>query len=268
MHHVTHLEIEQRIPPGERTEQPQRQLLVGPNQGSVHMGFSHLTLHPGGSSSARRHSFEHSIFMLAGELLVDVGDDEVSLADGDTIRLPVAVTYALRNEGPAAARWIEMAAPQPRHDPDLPPDTFVVGANPAATERPEEGDDVLILRADEPKTGERRSQSVGDAVERIDKLSLQMLVEHPMGLHSMFIAHAGPGAYLGPHDHPHEEAYLMLQGSCEWTFDGTAYLLSEGDVAWSGVGTIHAMHNVTDKPCRWLETQAPMPAARHAIRYF
>jgi quercetin dioxygenase-like cupin family protein len=266
MHHVTHLEVDESAPPGEPTEGPRRQSLVGPDQGSVHMGFSHLTLYPGGSCPARSHSFEQSIFMLAGELLVDLADreGEVSLAAGDTIRLPVAVAYALRNGGAGAARWIEMAAPQPRHDPDLPPDTFGAGA-PAG---PEEGDDVLVLRAAEPKTGERRSRSVGDAVERIDHLSLQMLVEHPLGLHSMFIADAGPGAYLGPHDHPHEEAYLMLEGSCEWTFDGKVYLLRAGDVAWSGVGTIHAMHNTTDEPCRWLETQAPMPAARHAIRYF
>ncbi|HVV50714.1 MAG TPA: cupin domain-containing protein [Polyangia bacterium] len=232
------------------------------------MGFGHLALCPGDSCPARSHSFEQSIFMLAGELLVELADREVSLAVGDTIRLPVAVAYALRNEGADAARWIEMAAPQPRTDPDLPPDTFVVGTGAAAPAGPEEGDDVLVLRAADPKTGDRRSRSVGDAVERIDHLSLQMLVEHPLGLHSMFIADAGPGAYLGPHDHPHEEAYLMLEGRCEWTFDGKAYLLQAGDVAWSGVGTIHAMHNVTDEPCRWLETQAPMPAARHAIRYF
>lgn len=262
MHHVTHLEIEEEAPSGEDARLPRRQTLVGPDEGSVHMGFSHLTLYPGGESSLRRHSFEQSLFMLGGELLVDLGDEEVSLAAEDTIRLPVGVTYALRNEGSAAARWIEMAAPQPRQ---APPDTFVV-ARPVELE--EEGDGVQIVRSTDPKTGKRHSQSVGDAVRRIDNLSLDMLIEHPLGLHAMFIADAGPGAYLGPHDHPHEEAYLMLAGTCEWSFDGTVFLLSAGDVAWSAVGSIHTMHNVTDQPCRWLETQAPMPAARHAIRYF
>ncbi len=262
MHHVTHLDVLEPAEEGGEARRPRRRQLVGAEQGSVHMGFAQLALYPGGESSARHHSFEQSLFMLTGTLVVQLGDDRFSLGAEDTIRLPVGTSYSLRNEGPAAARWVEMAAPQPRQDP---PDTFI----DAAPARPEEdGDDVIVVRATDPKTGDRRSQSVGDAVDRIDNLSLDMLIEHPLGLHSMFIADAGPGAYLGPHDHPHEEAYLMLEGSCEWSFDGTVYLLSAGDVAWSAVGSIHTMHNVTDKPCRWLETQAPMPAARHAIRYF
>lgn len=262
VHHVTHLEVLELTREGEDAQRPRRRPLVGSEEGSVHMGFSHLTLYPGGESSPRHHSFEQSLFLLAGALVVGLGGDRVSLGVEDTIRLPVDVTYSLHNEGSAAARWVEMAAPQPRQDR---PDTF---ADAAPAEREENGDDVVVVRATDPKTGDRRSQSVGDAVDRIDNLSLNMLVEHPLGLHSMFIADAGPGAYLGPHDHPHEEAYLMLEGSCEWSFDGTVYLLSAGDVAWSAVGSIHTMHNVTDQPCRWLETQAPMPAARHAIRYF
>lgn len=245
---------------------PRRQPLIGAEQGSVHLGMSWLTLRPRGSCSARRHRFEQSFFVLAGTLVVTLAGREVSLGAGDAIRLPVGTTYALRNGGPEPASWIETAAPQPRDDPGLPRDTFVLDPGARWPPAPDEGDEAVVVRAAAAEPGERLRRRV--TIAGIDGLSLEMLVEHPLGLHSLFVVDADPGSYRGPHDHPLEETYLMLEGSCEWTFDGKPYLLSAGDVAWSGVGAIHSVHNVTEEPCRWLEAQAPMPSSRHATRDF
>jgi quercetin dioxygenase-like cupin family protein len=264
-HHVTHLVVDE-TPPGMDDGGPRRQPLIGAEQGSVHLGMSQLTLWPRGSCSGRRHRFEQSFFVLAGTLVVALVGREVSLGAGDAIRLPVGTTYALRNDSSEPARWIETAAPQPRDDPGLPPDTFVLDPGAPWPLLPDEGDAAVVVRAAGAKPGERLPRRV--TIEGIDGLGLEMLVEQSLGLHSLFVVDAKPGFCRGPHDHPLEETYLMLEGSCRWTFDGKPYLLSAGDVAWAGVGTIHSVHSVTEEGCRWLEAQAPMPSSRHTTRDF
>ena len=75
----------------------------------------------------------------------------------------------------------------------------------------------------------------------------------------MFMVQYEPDGLAGAHDHPFEEAYLILEGAVEATFDDASYVLEPGDVAWAGVGCVHGFRNVGDGPVRWLETQAPQP---------
>jgi mannose-6-phosphate isomerase-like protein (cupin superfamily) len=70
----------------------------------------------------------------------------------------------------------------------------------------------------------------------------------------------------GPHDHPLEEAYLIMDGEVDATFDGELVRMKPGDIAWAGVGCVHSFSAV-GKPVRWLETQAPQMPARHAYRF-
>jgi hypothetical protein len=71
----------------------------------------------------------------------------------------------------------------------------------------------------------------------------------------------------GPHDHPFEETYLLLEGAADVTLDGRRYRLGPGDIAWAGVGCVHSFVNAGSGPVRWLETQAPQPPARHSYRF-
>jgi mannose-6-phosphate isomerase-like protein (cupin superfamily) len=76
-----------------------------------------------------------------------------------------------------------------------------------------------------------------------------------------------PGGFAGAHDHPLEEAYLILEGEVEAGFDGVKYEMGAGDVAWAGVGCVHEFRNIGAGPVRWLETQAPQPPPRHSYRF-
>ena len=80
----------------------------------------------------------------------------------------------------------------------------------------------------------------------------------------MFMVQYQPGGFAGPHDHPLEETYLIMDGETDAVFDGETYRLGPGDVAWAGVGCVHEFSNPGDGIVRWLETQAPGP--RRATR--
>jgi mannose-6-phosphate isomerase-like protein (cupin superfamily) len=49
--------------------------------------------------------------------------------------------------------------------------------------------------------------------------------------------------------------------------EGETYELGAGDFCWSGVGSMHALRNVSDAPVRWLETQVPQPPPRYQARF-
>jgi quercetin dioxygenase-like cupin family protein len=100
-------------------------------------------------------------------------------------------------------------------------------------------------------------------------ISVKMMVDSDLGadLSTMFMVQYEQGGFAGAHDHPLEEAYLILEGEVEAAFDGARYHLEPGDIAWAGVGCVHEFKNVGDGIVRWLETQAPMPPPRHSYRF-
>lgn len=100
-------------------------------------------------------------------------------------------------------------------------------------------------------------------------ITVKMMIDSDLGadLSTMFMVQYEQDGFAGAHDHPLEEAYLILEGEVEATFDGSQYKLEVGDVAWAGVGCVHAFRNVGNGVVRWLETQAPQPPARHSYRF-
>jgi quercetin dioxygenase-like cupin family protein len=84
---------------------------------------------------------------------------------------------------------------------------------------------------------------------------------------TMFMVEYQPGAVAHPHDHPLEEAYVMLDGEVVVVADDARYTLRPGDVFWTGVGCVHAFYNESCRTVRWLETSSPQPPLRHAYRF-
>jgi quercetin dioxygenase-like cupin family protein len=113
------------------------------------------------------------------------------------------------------------------------------------------------------------SASMATALLAYSGIAVKMLVDQRMGaaLGTMFMVEYQPGGIAHPHDHPLEEAYVMLEGEVEFHADDAVYVLSPGDVLWTGVGCIHAFYNRTEGTVRWLETQSPQPPARHSYRF-
>jgi quercetin dioxygenase-like cupin family protein len=255
-----------------------RWAVVGEAAGAAHTGFGLCTLEPGGRLDAHVHSFEQSVFVLEGRLVLDTAEGSVELGPGDYGLVPVGVAHAARNPGPEPARWADMCAPQPRARFD--DDTFFVPSL-AAT-------DPVPVDVRDPRTRSfghidpanmdpgRQTQdqlavsaSMRTALLVYSGISVKMMVDSDLGaqLQTMFMVQYEPGGVAGTHDHPLEETYLVLEGEVDASFDGEVHRLRPGDVAWAGVGCVHGFSNPADRPVRWLETQAPQPPGRHSYRF-
>jgi quercetin dioxygenase-like cupin family protein len=250
--------------------------------GGVQMGFRVARIEPGGSVDAHLHSFEESVYVMVGALTVDTAGGSHELVPGDYGLLPVGETHAFRNAGQATVELAEMKAPLPRerfaYDTHFPGPLTIAGTaqridvrdprtrsfghiDPENMDPAQQTQDRLALSA-----------SMRTALLVYSGISVKMMVDSDLGadLSTMFMVQYEQGGFAGPHDHPLEEAYLILEGEVEGTFDGATYRLGPGDVGWAGVGCVHGFRNVTEGGTgrvRWLETQAPQPPGRHSYRF-
>jgi quercetin dioxygenase-like cupin family protein len=255
-----------------------RWAVVGEAVGAAHTGFGLCTLEPGGRLDAHVHSFEQSVFVLEGRLVLDTAEGSVELGPGDYGLVPVGVGHAARNPGPEPARWADMCAPQPRARFD--DDTFFVPSLAATDPFPVDVRDprtrsfghIDPANMDPGRQTQDQlavSASMRTALLVYSGISVKMMVDSDLGaqLQTMFMVQYEPGGVAGTHDHPLEETYLVLEGEVDASFDGDVHRLRPGDVAWAGVGCVHGFSNPADRPVRWLETQAPQPPARHSYRF-
>jgi quercetin dioxygenase-like cupin family protein len=246
--------------------------------GAVHTGFGVSRLDPGGRIDPHVHSYEESFHLLEGSVVVETPEATVELAPGDYGLIPIGVPHAWRNESDDQARWADLLAPQPR--PWFDDDTFFV---PGPPEQPPISVDPRDPRtrsfgniAPEHMDPDRQSQdllavsaSMRTALLVYTGITVKMMSDTDLGaqLSTMFMVQYDPRGGPGPHDHPLEETYYILDGEVDAWFDGVEYRLRAGDVAFAGVGAVHAFNNPTETTVRWLETQSPAPPARHSYRF-
>jgi len=246
--------------------------------GAVHTMFSISELDAGGGIPFHVHSFEDSLFVLEGEVVLDNADGAFLLRPGDYGVTPVGAPHALRNVSDAPARWATMFAPQPRTRVNF--DTYPVPALPVRDPEP--------IDVRDPRT--RSFGHIDPANMEVDKqtqdmlavsasmrtallvysgITVKMMIDSDLGAQmlTMFMVQYEPRGLAGRHDHAYEETYLILDGVVDAEFDGEPYHLVPGDIAWAGVGCIHAFSNPGPGIVRWLETQAPQPPARHSYRF-
>lgn len=246
--------------------------------GGVQMGFRLGRLDDEGWVQAHLHSFEETFFVIEGAMTVDLPEGSFVVRAGDYGLLPVGVTHAFRNESGETATFAEMTAPLPRQRFGY--DTFFHGALPTG-----EGIEVDVRDPRTRSFGHIDPENMDPAHQTQDRLALsasmrtallvysgisvKMMVDSDLGadLSTMFMVQYEPNGFAGAHDHPLEEAYLILEGEVEARFDDQTYQLAAGDVAWAGVGCVHAFRNIGDGRVRWLETQAPQPPPRHSYRF-
>ncbi len=252
--------------------------VVDEPSGGVQMGFRIGRLDPGGEVPAHVHSFEESLYVISGELTVTTAEGSVLLRPGDYGLLTVGTAHSFANRSGAPVEFAEMQAPLPRerfgYDTHLTPPLADGEAQAIDVRDPRtrsyghidpENMDASLQTQDRLAL----SASMRTALLVYSGITVKMMIDSDLGadLSTMFMVQYVPGGFAGPHDHPLEEAYLILEGEVEGTFDGSSYRLGPGDVAWAGVGCVHEFRNVGDGPVRWLETQAPQPPPRHSYRF-
>ena len=124
--------------------------IVGPEQGAVHTDLAVAVIQPGGWLAPHVHSFEESLYILEGELLLELAGTVHRLAAGDYSLMPTGYRHALGNSSAAPIRMLSLSSPQ-RLGPDAGrKDTFFepaqdLAAMDAAAIRPPFGDPTLRL---------------------------------------------------------------------------------------------------------------------------
>jgi quercetin dioxygenase-like cupin family protein len=264
-----------------------RQRIVGPDQGAIHTELAVVGITSGGWLAPHFHSFEEALYVLGGELLLDLGGRIHRLVSGDYALIPTGLRHALGNTASEPVRLLSLNSPQ-RLDPAATRrDTFFepphdLARMDADAVRPPFGDPTLrlvghydgtppqadALRVRDPARG-RAPAGMDTALLAYSGISVRMLVDRGFGADqvTMFTVDYELGGAAQAHDHPFEEAYVFLAGEIEGEIDGQHYTFRAGDVAFAGVGSVHGFYNVGAERVRWIETQAPQPPARHAYRW-
>ncbi len=289
-HHVGRIDwsfADARVPATASASRLSRTRLVGPDQGAVHTDLAAVALTPGGWLAPHVHSFEEALYVLEGELLLDLGGRIHRLTGGDFALIPTGLRHALGNAAAGAVRLLSLNSPQ-RLDPGGPRrDTWFEAAHDlaamdAAATVPSFGDPTLRLVGHYDGTPPQlealriKDEAYGRAPAGMDTallaysgISVKMLVDRAFGADhvTMFTVDYEVGGAAQAHDHPFEEAYVFLAGEIEGEIDGVHYTFRPGDVAFAGVGSVHGFYNTGTDRVRWLETQAPQPPARQAYRW-
>ncbi len=252
--------------------------LVGGAPDSTHMALASCALTEG-SIDTHVHSYEESIFVTSGELVLTTDGRAIRLSSGACGVFPVGVPHAIRTA--TEATWIEMAAPAPRLD-----DTVFLDGAPVGESEVVDLDvrdprcrnffllsddqmDVAVVTKGAAVDVPRVSSSMATALLVYSGIAVKMLIDGRLDaqLSTMFMVEYESGGVAQPHDHPFEEAYLILEGEVVAVADQERYVLAPGDAFWTGVGCIHAFYNESGARVRWLETQAPQPPPRHSYRF-
>ena len=264
-----------------------RRLIVGPDQGAVHTDLAVVGLATGGWLAPHFHSFEEALYVLSGELLLDLGGRVHRLVSGDFALIPTGLRHALGNTADEQVRLLSMNSPQRLDQSAARRDTFFEPAQDLArmdadAARPPFGDPTLRLVGHYDGTGPqiealavkdaargRAPAGADTAILAYSGISVKMMVDRTFGADqvTMFTVDYELGGAAQAHDHPFEEAYVFLAGEVECEMDGQHYTFRPGDVAFAGVGSVHGFYNTGTERVRWIETQAPQPPARHAYRW-
>ncbi len=251
--------------------------------GAVHSGWGMCELDAGGHVDQHLQSFEKSFYVTEGHPILMLGDRAWRLQPGACGLIPVGMKQAWLGPESGTARWVDMNTPVPK-GVNYADDTYFLGSPPDV---PVEELDIrdptsrhLFRMADDDikvdalRTGMRKdapkvSASMATALLVYSGISLKMLVDERLdaALHTMFMVEYEPNGNAMPHDHPLEEAYLIVDGEVEAWADDQKYIMKPGDFLWAGVGCTHAFYNRTNTTVRWLETQSPQPPARHSYRF-
>jgi len=267
-----------------------RDRIVGPDQGAIHTDLAVGALAPGGWIAPHVHSYEEALYVLGGQLLLDLSGAIYRLVAGDYALMPTGLRHTLGNIGTQPVRWLSLNSPQ-KHDPESArKDTFFevfdgsrgLAALDAAAARPPFGDPTLrwvghyegtppqaeALAVKDAARG-RASAGMDTAILAYSGISVRMMVDRTLGADhvTMFTVDYEVGGAAQAHDHPFEEAYVFLEGEIEAELDGEAHTLRAGDIVFAPVGSVHGFYNVSEGRVRWIETQAPQPPGRHAYRW-
>ena len=84
----------------------QKGVLIGDEQGAPTLAIRRFVLDPGGEVPRHTNEIEHEQYVLAGEYVVGIGDEEVTVSAGDALHIPAGTVHWYRNEGQEAGAFL------------------------------------------------------------------------------------------------------------------------------------------------------------------
>lgn len=85
--------------PVEAAEGLSKGVLLDESDGAPHFAMRRFTLAPGAEVPRHTNEVEHEQYVLEGEYVVGIGDEEHEVEPGDSLLIPAGVVHWYRNEG-------------------------------------------------------------------------------------------------------------------------------------------------------------------------
>ncbi|MFB6111526.1 MAG: cupin domain-containing protein [Halobacteriaceae archaeon] len=92
--------------PVEAADGLEKGVLIGPEVGAPTFALRRFTLAPGGSVPRHTNSVEHEQYVLQGEYVVGIGDEEHTVEPGDSLLIPAGTVHWYRNPGETEAAFL------------------------------------------------------------------------------------------------------------------------------------------------------------------
>ncbi|WP_128476738.1 cupin domain-containing protein [Halorussus pelagicus] len=74
-------------------------VLIDEERGAPNFAIRRFELDPGASVPEHTNEVEHEQYVLSGEYVVGIGDEEHTVSEGDSLLIPAGVVHWYRNEG-------------------------------------------------------------------------------------------------------------------------------------------------------------------------
>ncbi|RRJ32362.1 cupin domain-containing protein [Halocatena pleomorpha] len=81
-------------------------VLIGPEQGAPNLAIRRFTLEPGATVPKHTNEIEHEQYVLAGEYVVGLAEEEFTVSPGDSLFIPAGVVHWYRNDGDEEGAFI------------------------------------------------------------------------------------------------------------------------------------------------------------------
>ena len=248
-------------------------------------------LAPGGWLARHVHAFEEALYVLEGELLLDLGRPRpparrrrlrvhADSASATPWATPVddagracCRSTPRKRRIPARAGGTRSSRPpaRPRGDSRPRPSARRSATRPCARSATTTGTPPQLeaLAVNDPARG-RAPAGMDTAILAYSGISVKMLVDRVFGadLLTMFTVDYEPGGAAQAARPPVRGGVRLPRRRDRGRARRAARTRSgPGDVVFAGVGSVHGFYNTGSGRVRWIETQAPQPPARHAYRW-
>lgn len=244
-------------------------VLIGPDDGALHLEVSLVDVPPGTTTDTRLFPFEESFFVLEGTATCRIGENVFNCRQNDFGFIPVGLHHGWNNPTDSPCRLLRVRAPQPRVLPGDAQKGIQRLSQVTGDGAPPDTDDPASRNVGHFETSTLPApgpfQMKGFRSATATNVSIWMLVDEIIGAvhHTLFAVQFAPTdrslTLGGQHYHPFEETYYILEGKATAHLEDEAYEVGPGDVVFAGVNTLHGFSNLGHDPVIWLEAQAPAP---------